>query len=268
MPYAQIGDVRMFYTDEGSGPPIVLVHGWTCDGSDWSWQIPALRERHRVITVDLRGHGRSEVTEEGYTPRQFADDVAGLLAGLGTGPVVAMGHSLGGQIVCVLAAEHGELIRAIVPVDSALGFGEESRGPIGAMAAAMQGPDAATAAAAVFATFYPPACPPHLSVLHNRRLMGMSPEVVGKTFRGLVDGEEQWTWRANSEELAAKIVAPALSFRGGGDPSGSAEWERTIFKAPGSKAIAWEGSGHFLHQERPAEFNALTLAWIEALGAS
>lgn len=267
MPYAQVGDVRMFYTDEGSGPPVVLVHGWTCDGSDWSWQIPAFRERHRVITVDLRGHGRSEVTEGGYSPRQFADDVAALLKQLGTGPVVAMGRSLGGQIVCVLAAHHGELIRAIVPVDSALGFGEESREPIAGLAAAMQGPDAAAMAAGVFASFYPPACPPHLSVLHNRRLMGMSPEVVGKTFRGLVEGEEQWTWRARSEELAEKIAAPALSFRGGAEPTGNAAWERSIFTAPGSKAIAWEGSGHFLHQERPGEFNAVTLAWIEAISA-
>lgn len=40
MPYS---DFTMFYTDEGQGPPVLLVHGWTCDASDWSWQIPALR---------------------------------------------------------------------------------------------------------------------------------------------------------------------------------------------------------------------------------
>ena len=268
MPYAQVDHVRMFYTDEGSGSPIVLVHGWTCDGGDWSWQIPAFRARHRVITVDLRGHGRSEVSEAGYTPRQFAADVASLLNELGTGPVVAMGHSLGGQIVAAMAAEHPELVRAIVPVDAAFGWGEGSRAPLGALAAAMQGPDAATTAAGVFATFYPPACPPHLAVLHQRRLFGMAPEVIGKTFKGLVEGDGQWSWRERSEELASRVRVPALTFRGGGDPTGTAAWERSVFVVPGSKAIAWEGSGHFLHQERPGEFNAVALAWMEAIGAN
>ncbi len=265
MPYAQVGDVRLFYTDEGSGPPMVLVHGWTCDGSDWSWQIPAFREQHRVITVDLRGHGRSEVTEGGYSPEQFAEDVAGLLQEMGTGPVVAMGHSLGGQIVMVLAARHPDLVRAIVPVDAASGWKDEQRDMLTGLAAAIQGAQGIEAATGVFATFYPPACPPHLAVLHQRRLLGMSPEVIGKTFAGLVGGSGQWSWRDRTEELATKVGVPALSFRGGADPTGMAAWERSIFTRAGSKAIAWEGSGHFLHQERPAEFNAVTLAWMEAL---
>ena len=42
MAYANVNGVSMFYTDEGEGSPVVLVHGWSCDGSDWAWQTPAL----------------------------------------------------------------------------------------------------------------------------------------------------------------------------------------------------------------------------------
>jgi pimeloyl-ACP methyl ester carboxylesterase len=50
---------RIFYTDTGQGKPVLLLHGWACDGNDWSWQAPELENRYRVIIVDHRGHGRS-----------------------------------------------------------------------------------------------------------------------------------------------------------------------------------------------------------------
>jgi pimeloyl-ACP methyl ester carboxylesterase len=121
MPYVDLGEFTMFYTDERDGPPVLCVHGWTCDGSDWSWQVPAFVPGHRVIAVDPRGHGRSTAPADGYGPLFFADDLAALLARLGTGPVVAMGHSMGGATVVALAVEHPELVRAVVSVTRPLG---------------------------------------------------------------------------------------------------------------------------------------------------
>jgi len=73
MPFAELGDVRLFFTDEGEGdPPILFVHGYSCDSHDWSWQLPHFVAGHRVIAADLRGHGRSSVTDGGYHPTQFA----------------------------------------------------------------------------------------------------------------------------------------------------------------------------------------------------
>ena len=59
MPFANINGARLFYTDEGSGPAIVLAHGTTCDSNDWNMQLPAFESDFRVISVDLRGHGES-----------------------------------------------------------------------------------------------------------------------------------------------------------------------------------------------------------------
>jgi len=67
MPFHDTGDTTLFFTDDGEVDPVLFVHGWTCDSQDWIWQIPALRARHRVIAVDLRGHGRSTATREHST---------------------------------------------------------------------------------------------------------------------------------------------------------------------------------------------------------
>src|SRR5438270_11163706 len=104
MPFADLSEVRLFYTDDAAGdPPVLFVHGYSCDSHDWTWQLPYFTERHRVVAVDIRGHGRSSAPAAGYTPTRFAADIAELLEQLGTGPVVAIGHSLGGVIVSALA---------------------------------------------------------------------------------------------------------------------------------------------------------------------
>lgn len=83
----------------------MFVHGFSCDSHDWTWQIPYFVESHRVIAVDIRGHGRSSVPDGGYDDGVFANDLTNLLEHLGTGPVVAIGHSLGGVIVSTLSVE-------------------------------------------------------------------------------------------------------------------------------------------------------------------
>src|SRR3954447_24192407 len=120
--FVDVDTVRLFATDEGiGGPPILFVHGWTCDSHDWTYQLPAFTDR-RVIAVDLRGHGRSSVPDGGYTAKQMAADVAALLGQLETGPVVAVGHSMGGAVVTALAVEHAQLVAGCVNVDPALGL--------------------------------------------------------------------------------------------------------------------------------------------------
>ncbi|WP_345401609.1 alpha/beta hydrolase [Nonomuraea salmonea] len=143
MPYAQVGpDVRLFYTDDGdamSAPPLLLVHGWGTDSHQWSWHIDALAERHRVIAVDLRGHGYSSVPETGNTPRAMAADLDALLGRLGIPQVVAVGHSMGGQVVSILAVEHPERVRALVTLDPGYGMSAEIAAGFPRMIAGLRG---------------------------------------------------------------------------------------------------------------------------------
>jgi pimeloyl-ACP methyl ester carboxylesterase len=113
------GGPRLAYREAGTGdPPIVLVHGMACDHTHLLAQLEHLAPRHRVVAVDQRGHGASDVPEGEYTTEVLAEDLRVLLERLGVERPVLVGHSLGGGVVLHLAVEHPELVRAVVLLDS------------------------------------------------------------------------------------------------------------------------------------------------------
>ncbi|MBI1814747.1 MAG: alpha/beta hydrolase [Deltaproteobacteria bacterium] len=115
--------VSLFFEDSGSGgPPLVFVHGWCCDHTYFAPQVEYFRRTHRVVAVDLRGHGQSDQPQQAYTMGAFADDVVWLCAQLRIEKPVIIGHSMGGVIALVLAAEFPGVPAAIVSVDSPILF--------------------------------------------------------------------------------------------------------------------------------------------------
>lgn len=120
MTVLQRDGVRLAYVDEGKGEPaFVFMHGWTCNRSYFKPQHDHFKAKHRVVSVDLRGHGESDKPKGPYPIRQYADDVAWLIGKLGLDRPVALGHSMGGVTALELAAEHPQSVRAIVMVDPA-----------------------------------------------------------------------------------------------------------------------------------------------------
>ncbi|MFF0083413.1 alpha/beta fold hydrolase [Streptomyces canus] len=117
------GRVRLFHTVLGpaDAPTLLLVHGWGGDGREWSPHAEALADHFRVIVPDLRGHGRSEVPAGGNTPSEMAADLAALIVALGTGPVIAVGHSMGGQVANLLGVHHPHTVRSVISLDPAHG---------------------------------------------------------------------------------------------------------------------------------------------------
>ncbi len=111
--------VKLFFEDTGSGdPPILLVHGWTCDHTYMAPQFEHFRRTHRVIAVDLRGHGQSDKPKQAYTMAAFADDLAWLCGQLKVKKPIMIGHSMGGVIGVELAARFPEVPGAVVTLDS------------------------------------------------------------------------------------------------------------------------------------------------------
>jgi pimeloyl-ACP methyl ester carboxylesterase len=112
--------IKLAYNDRGAGKPaFVFVHGWTCDRTFFAPQAEHFARRHRVVSPDLRGHGESDKPRGPYPISAYADDLAYVIAQLGLGKVVAVGHSMGGIAVLQLAAAYPDCVAAIVMVDPA-----------------------------------------------------------------------------------------------------------------------------------------------------
>ena len=263
MPHADLGDAHLFYTDDGAGDPaLLLVHGWSCDSHDWSWQYEAFAARHRIVAADLRGHGRSSVPPDGYRPRVFAADLAGLLERLGVAQVVAVGHSLGGAIATALAVEHPNLVKAVVAVDPAYAIPARMRDAMMETATAYRAPGGHELASTAQRAMSVPATPSNLVAWHGRRVLGTPHEVVAETFSGIFEPDDQIGLAPASSEYLLRRTCPVLSLYA---HPGRAERERPLMRHPYSRAVSWEGAGHWLHQERPAEFNHLVLEWVAGL---
>lgn len=119
MHFIERNRVSLAYKDSGSNlPPLILIHGCGLDHSSLDPQTEFFRNSHRVISVDLRGHGKSDAPHQDYTMNVFADDIAWLCAALTLEKPVAVGHSMGGNVALELAARHPELLSSLVMIES------------------------------------------------------------------------------------------------------------------------------------------------------
>jgi pimeloyl-ACP methyl ester carboxylesterase len=265
MAFADLEGVRLFYTDDGpsgAATPLLLVHGWGADGHEWSWHIQELSAERRVITPDLRGHGYSSAPAAGFHPRDMSADLLRLLDHLGIDAVIAIGHSMGAQVVSILAVEHPSRVRALVCVEPGYGFDGTVAAALPEMARQLEEGDAGAVAVRMDEWSYTPASPPMLRNWHARRLLAMRPHVLAEAFAAMFTGPDQFGVRPAADAYLARRTCPVLSFWG--DPAQSA-WEQGLFKDPASTAVAWPGSGHRPHEERPAEFVLVVTQWLTKL---
>lgn len=113
-----IRSASIFCRSQGSGPPVVLLHGFGLDQRMWDDQVPALDERFTMIRYDLRGYGRSSLPVSG--PYSHADDLHDLLGALNARPAHVVGHSNGARIAARFALTHPKDLRSLTLVDAAL----------------------------------------------------------------------------------------------------------------------------------------------------
>src|SRR5271166_2796529 len=109
--------IDLYYEDYGSGPPVVLIHGWPLNGDAWEKQTAALlAPGHRVITYDRRGFGRSSKPAAGYNYDTFAADLDVLLNTLDLNDVSLVGHSMGTGEITRYIGKYGSkrLLKAVL----------------------------------------------------------------------------------------------------------------------------------------------------------
>jgi pimeloyl-ACP methyl ester carboxylesterase len=118
MPTIRIHDIAMYYETTGAGEPLLLIHGLGSSTRNWQYQVEYFSKRYRVITYDVRGHGRSSKPAGPYSMQAFAGEAAGLLQALHVPLAHVAGISMGGMIAFELAVRYPERVKSLTIANS------------------------------------------------------------------------------------------------------------------------------------------------------
>lgn len=118
MPTFHSNGIELAYEVTGEGEPLLFLHGLGSRGEDWAMQVPCFAARYRVITADMRGHGASDKPPGPYSVPMMADDVVGLLDGMGVESAHIVGLSMGGMIAFQMVVDRPQRVRSLVIVNS------------------------------------------------------------------------------------------------------------------------------------------------------
>ena len=260
---ARIHDIDVYYESHGAGEPLLLIHGLGSSTEDWEPQVADFASYFRVITYDVRGHGRTDKPRSRYSLKQFAEDAAALLRHLEVGPAHVLGISMGGMIALQLAVDYPNTVKSLTIVNS--------------------GPELVLRTWKQRIGIY--------SRFAIVRLMGMRKmgEVLGtKLLPGPSHAKardtfvERWARNDPSAYLRAlraligwsvasrlgSIVAPTLVLTADQDYTPVPFKEEYTAKIPGARLVVVPDSRHMLPVQRPAEFNRAALEFLRGLASS
>jgi pimeloyl-ACP methyl ester carboxylesterase len=258
------GDLQAIERGPRRGSPIVLVHCFTCSINWWDGMIPLLAREHRVIAMDLLGHGGSEKPTSGYSIPEQADLLAAALGRLGVREAEVVGHSLGGPISIALAEQSPELVDRLVIIDSIPDTSYGDVGFIGELPFKQVigqtlwriKPDFSIkdGLEVAFAPGFPV---PDVFVDDVKRMTYSS-------YLGSHDGFDEYTSEEALPERVAATGKPALAIMGAeeqiaNDPEAALAAYRTAGSHTQTKLIS--GAGHSPDVEKPALTASLVLAF-------
>lgn len=116
--------VHIEYHTYGHGDPaIVLVHGWATDANYWNAQLPPLKSRYTVVTVDLAGHGASSRNRTDWSMGRYGEDVATVVRQIPNRQIILVGHSMGGTVALEATRRIGDRVIGIIVVDALKSIG-------------------------------------------------------------------------------------------------------------------------------------------------
>ena len=243
-------NVQVSYQMAGEGPlSVVFVHGWSCDRNYWKQQLDYFAQVHRVVALDLAGHGVSGLNRDDWTIPAFGEDVAAVINGLKLERVVLVGHSMGGPVIVEAARIATQDVIGLVVVDAL----QDPDAP-GMTLDAMQGflapfeENFSDAMRDLVSTgMFVPESDPILKAWIVEDMASGPPEVGVGALRANI----LWPSTTRSNALAALRV-PVRLINSPLYPTDSAAVNRY-----GMDVVIMAGVGHFLMMENPKTFNAL-----------
>jgi sigma-B regulation protein RsbQ len=258
---AKLGAVRVHYDDAGPASAktaIVLVHGWACDRTVWRLQIPKLAKDVRCLAVDLPGHGQSdkpEATE--YSPSLFAKAIDAVVRDAGVEKAVLVAHGSSATAARQFARDFPKKAQALALVDGLLRPFFSDPKQMEQLVARFRGPDYRKRVEAFVDPMFTPQMPADVKASLKAVMLSTPQHVLVSSLEALQDPA---VWKDETIDLPVLFVQAhaetwTLDF---------AEIAKKV--CPKLDYHVVEGAGHFVMMEKPGEFDALLVAFLEQQG--
>src|SRR4051794_29639760 len=252
MPKLNRDGVNIYYEVHGSGPPLLLTHGYSSSSAMWQGQIEALSKRHRLVLWDMRGHGQSDYPDD---PRAYSEaltvaDMAALLDEVGATSAIVGGLSLGGYMSLAFYRAHPKRVRALLIIDTGPGFKKDAAREAWNKRALETGDRFEREGLAVLKSL----SPERSSVVH-RDASGLA-----RAARGMLTQRD-----AAMIETLPQIKVPALVVVGADDTPFLAASDYMAAKIPGAQKVVVPAAGHAVNIDQPQAFIEAVLPFLESL---
>src|SRR5262245_11329685 len=264
MPHARLNGASLWYDETGSGgETVVFGHGLAFSGAMFEAQVAALRDRYRCITFDLRGHGQSELTTDGYDMDTLAGDAVALIEHVGGGPIHLVGLSIGGFTGLRIALRKPQLLCSLTLIGSRAFDGSETALAFKAVPFIARTLGMRFLAGTLMKSMFSPAFlndPARAPLREKWRQHFLADRKLGVS-------------RAARGVIAQKSVGPELGglrlpvLMIGGEvarvvPRGGAQ--RTISAIPGGRMVTIPGAGHACTIEQPEQVNRVIAGFLQS----
>jgi pimeloyl-ACP methyl ester carboxylesterase len=252
MPTIDRNGSKIHYEVHGSGPPLILTHGYSSTSAMWQGQIEALSKRHRLILWDMRGHGQSDYPDDtaAYSEALTVGDIAALLDEVGAAKAIVGGLSLGGYMSLAFYRAHPERVSALLIVDTGPGFKKDDareawnkRAHDTADRFEQHGLDVLKSASR------------ERSSVSHRDASGLA-----RAARGMLTQRD-----ARVIELLPEIKVPCLVVVGADDAPFLAASDYMAAKIPGAKKVVIPAAGHAVNIDQPQAFIDAVVPFLAAL---
>ena len=256
--YANVNGIRVYYESHGTGQPVVLVHGLGLSSDMWHYQVPALAERYRVITIDNRGFGQTSKPKGPYEMAMYVEDLLQLIDFLGFEKPALIGLSMGGGIVQSFALAHLERVLALGLISTGSDHTDSSRARFFSDADTVERDGMSPFIESVVPKYFAPDSLHHKPADVARILkteLANDPAAWAAAAR--VNGTRNWT------QQLSRITCPTLYIGGALDPSAPRRAETYPKYLPDIEVHLLPGVAHLLPLEVPEQVNELLLRFLD-----
>jgi pimeloyl-ACP methyl ester carboxylesterase len=252
MPKIDRDGVKIYYEVHGSGPALLLTHGYSSTSAMWQGQIAALSKHHTLVLWDIRGHGQSDYPDDpaAYSEALTVADMAALLDTAGTERAIVGGLSLGGYMSLAFHRAHPERVRALLIIDTGPGFKKDDARDAWNKRAhdtgdrfEREGPEVLKSASR------------ERSTVSHRDASGLA-----RAARGMLTQRD-----ASVMETLPVIKVPSLVVVGADDTPFLAASDYMAAKIPGAEKVVIPAAGHAANIDQPKAFNDAVLAFLDRL---